>query len=158
MENRSDNRNDAVPFLLFRIRQHLCGLPLAYIVEVMRPLPLEAITGVPAEVQGIAVIRGMPQPVLDLGTLLGGEDEPATRFVTIKTGVRRVALAVASVVGTRYLAADVIRDLPPLLSGTSGNSVTAIGSLDTELLMVLNTAHLVPESVWLAIDHFGESS
>ncbi len=159
MENVSGNQRGAVPFLLFRVRQHLCGLPLAYVVETMRPLPIEAITGAPGVVEGVAVIRGMPLPVLDLGTLLGdGADQPSTRFITVKTGARQVALAVTSVVGLHNLSVDVIRDIPPLLQEAAGDTITAIGALDAEMLMVLNTAHLVPESVWSAINSAGGSS
>jgi purine-binding chemotaxis protein CheW len=138
-------------FLLFQVRQHLCGLPLAHVVEIMRPLPVEAIDGAPPGVQGVSVIRGAPLPVLDLGVLLGGDAAPATRFVTVRAGARQVALAVTSVVGPRSLAGEHLRDIPPLLREANAKGVAAIGALDAELLTVLNSGHLVPESVWLAI-------
>ena len=158
MQNPAGNRRDVVPFLLFRIRQHLCGLPLHHVVEVMRPQPVEPVAGAPVGVLGAAVIRGMALPVLDLGRLMGGADEPPTRFVTIKAGAHSVALAVSSVVGLRPLPVGMVMDIPPLLREANENAVAAIGALDADLLTVLNAAHLVPESVWQALDTSRESS
>lgn len=149
---------DAAPFLLFRLRGHLCGLPLQHVVETMRPLPIEGIAGAPAVVRGLSVIRGVPLPVLDLGAMLDGEEVPPTRFVTLRIGVRHVALAVEAVVGLRYLSADVMKAVPPLLKDAGETLVSTIATRDAELLLVLNSAHLVPESVWTAIDASGETS
>lgn len=158
MNNVSNEHREGIAFLLFRVGQRLCSLPLRHVIEVMRPLPVEPIAGAPTGVSGVAVIRGMPLPVLDLATVLDGADHPATRFITVKTGTHSVALAVASVAGLRHLSIDTVSGIPPLLSEANANAVTAIGTLDSELLVVLNTAHLVPESVWQAISASQESA
>jgi purine-binding chemotaxis protein CheW len=158
VEARINPQDESVPFLLFHIRQRLCGLPIIHVAEIMRPLPTEAIAGAPAGVKGLAVIRGMPTPVLDLGALLDDQDARPTRFITVRTGSRHVALAVESVVGLRYVSADTVRNTPPLFRESSEVAVGAIGTLDAELLIVLNAAHLVPESVWQAINASGESA
>lgn len=157
-DNVAGSQRGAVPFLLFRVGQHLCGLPLAYVVETMRPLPIEVMAGAPAAVAGAAVIRGTPLPVLDLGALLGGEAEPATRFVTVRAGARLVALAVTAVVGLQRLPVDAIQDVPPLLREASGEAVQAVAALDAELLLILNAARLMPENVWPALDSAGAGS
>jgi purine-binding chemotaxis protein CheW len=95
----SSPQGEPVPFLIFRVRQRLCGLPILHVAEIMRPLPTRAIAGAPLAVTGLAVIRGIPTPVLDLGALLSDEHELPTRFITVRTGSRYVALAVESVVG-----------------------------------------------------------
>lgn len=158
MENVSNNQSEAVPSLLFRARKHFCALPLTHVVETMRPLPIEALAGAPAAVKGLAIIRGVPLPVIDLGSLLDGEDEPSTRFVTVRTGARQAALAVDSVAGVFYPTTDILRDVPPLLGQANASAIAAIGTLDATLLVVLNAAHLVPESVWLAIAAAGVAS
>lgn len=155
LQKSSRQLDETIPFLLFRIRQHLCALPLEYVVETMRPLPLNAIAGVPAAVQGLAIIRGEPVPVVDPGVLLGGEAAASTRFISVRTGTNYVALAVESVVGLRHLAFDTLREIPLLLSAANDQAVAAIGTLDAELLMVLDTAHLVPESLWQEINASG---
>jgi purine-binding chemotaxis protein CheW len=128
------------------------------VVETMRPLPIEAVAGTPDAVQGLAVIRGAAVPVLDLGFFLEGRSEHPTRFVTVRTGKNHVALAVDSVVGLSLISPHSLRDVPPLLGDVAGNTVAAIGTLDAELLLVLDAALLVPESVWSAITASGEPS
>ena len=138
--------------LLCRVRDRLCSLPLQYVVETMRPLPIASLTGVPSFVRGIAVVRGVAVPVVDAGILLGTDHPPGpTRFVTLRTGENQVALSVEEVLGVRELTLASLRELPPLLRDAAGEVLRAIGTLDTGLLFALQTARLVPESVWQAI-------
>ncbi|HEX7670975.1 MAG TPA: chemotaxis protein CheW [Polyangiaceae bacterium] len=138
--------------LLCRVREHLCALPLSHVVETMRPLRLDPFAGMPAFVVGISLIRGDAVPVVDPGVLLGLGDPPrATRFVVLRTGPRRVALAVEVVIGVRELMHSSLKELPPLMSRTTAELVTALSTLDAELLLVLHATRVLPESVWQAI-------
>ena len=86
--------------LLVRAGPRICALSLADVVETMRPGPIEPLAGAPEVVRGLAVIRGAPVPVVDLASLLGdGEHSVPTRFVTVRTGERNVALLVDEVMG-----------------------------------------------------------
>jgi len=78
-----------------------CAVPITHVIETMRPLPVEPISGVPSFVQGISIIRGIPTPVVDLGAILGTPGERPERFVTLRVGDRQVALSVNAVVGVR---------------------------------------------------------
>jgi purine-binding chemotaxis protein CheW len=127
-------------------------MPLEHVDETMRPQPVHAVRGAPHFVCGIAVIRGIPVPVVDVASALGQSTSQSTRFVTLKTAERRVALAVDDVVGVRTINANSISELPPLLSRASAEIVSAIGTLDAELLMVIRSARLVPETAWAAIE------
>jgi purine-binding chemotaxis protein CheW len=158
MEPLLEQQGEELPFLVFHVQQQLCAIPLGHVVEIMRPLPVEAISGVPEMVKGAAIIRGTPLPVLDLAALWQGGTEPPRRFITVKAGERRLALAVTSVEGLRTLPTGVMGDIPPLLSGARANAVDALGALDSGLLMVLDASHIVPESVWTAIQNAGEAS
>ena len=135
--------------LVARARGRLCALPLPQVVETMRPLPVTPLAGAPAFVRGLCVIRGEPLPVVDLAALLFGpaEDEP-TRFVTLRVGERRVALATGEVIGVRTLPASGA-PLPPLLAA-GGDAVAALARLDGALLLVLSGARLLPEAAWAA--------
>ena len=134
------------------MRTHLCAMPLSHIAETMRPMPITALAGVLPFVLGMAVIRGSAIPVVDVGALLLS-DQPAapTRFVTLKMHHRQVALAVEEVVGIRAIAAPDLQDLPPLLRSAGAELVSAVGLLDSELLLLLQTARIVPESVWQSL-------
>ncbi len=138
--------------LLCRAGAYLCALPLAHVGETMRPLPIEPLAGTPDFVRGVAIIRGTPTPVIDAARLTGDtRSTAATRFVTLKVGERRAALAVDAVLGVRDLGLAEASPLAPLFSHAAGEIVAAMGTLDRELLLVLEAARIVPESVWSAL-------
>jgi purine-binding chemotaxis protein CheW len=140
-------------FLLCRIGSRIGALSLNDVREVMRPLPIEPLAGAPPFVLGLAILRGSPAPVIDAGRLLGpvGLPSPA-RFVSLRLGERTAALAVDAVLDVRALGAGTIADIPPLLREAGTDVASAIGALDTKLLLVLEAARLVPESLWGAIE------
>jgi purine-binding chemotaxis protein CheW len=121
-------------------------LPVEAVSEVMRPLPVEPVSGMPPFASGLCVIRGTPLPVIDAGALLVGSRISPTRLVTLMVGARSVALAVESVLGVRQIDPASVGRLPPLLS-SSGNAVEALRALDGELLLMLDAARLVPHAL-----------
>lgn len=153
-----------------------CALLVADVVEVMRPLPIDGLANMPPFVLGLSIIRGAPVPVVDAAALLGRGPEGGeghgrgqgheraqrsdvnavgapvpTRFVVLRAGERRVALAVAAVLGVRPLAPETLQALPPLLRHAGEHVVAAIGTLDRGLLTVLAGSYLVPPSLWEAL-------
>jgi purine-binding chemotaxis protein CheW len=132
----------------------MCALPIAHVEETMRPLPIERLANMPAYVLGLSIVRGFPLPVIDAGQLLSGTPKglDPQRFVTIKVGARRAVLAVDAVIGIRVLASTSTQDLPPLLHDSAADVVEAITAVDADLLFVLRSARLVPDSVWVALD------
>ncbi len=133
----------------------LCALPLAHVIETMRPLPIEPFGGMAPFVSGASVVRGAPVPVIDLGLVLGlatgGEQQPG-RFVLLRAGERRVALAVEAVIGIREIASESLGELPRLLNEAKAEVVSAIGALDSALLLVLEAMRLAPDSTWHGLD------
>jgi len=142
-------------FLLVRVHDNVrAGLPLHSIAEVTRPLPIEAISGAPAFVKGVAVIRASPIPVVDLAAILGIEGAgEATRFVVLCVGERKVAVAVESVIGIYNLQGQSLRHAPPLLRDAPGELVEAIAALDGELLFVLRVGLLLPDDLCEALSN-----
>ena len=138
--------------LLCRVGDLLCALPLEHIEEAMRPMAVEAIAGVPSFVRGLAVVRGTPIPVIDAGSLLSGVACHPTRFVTVKTGRRRIALAVDAVVGVVEIPRGSLDALPLLFQDTRLDAISAIGTLDAELLLVLQSGRLVSEELWAVLE------
>ena len=157
-EDTHVNESRADLALICRVHARFCALPLAHVVEAMRPLPVEAVAGAPPFVRGLAVIRGVPVPVVDAAQLLGAQAAQADRFVTMTVGTRCVALAVNSVLGVRTLPADLLQALPPLLQEAGADVVAAIALLDAELLLVLNGSRLLSEDVWAALDTPGAAT
>ncbi|MBI4264650.1 MAG: chemotaxis protein CheW [Acidobacteria bacterium] len=157
-------RDGREEYLLVRACGQLCALPLEHVEETMRPQPVRALGEAPSFVCGVAVIRGAPVPVVDVASVLAhgragtktsaapdGEAEATTRFVTVRTGGRHVALAVDEVVDVRRIPSEALADLPPLIGHGRADAVEAIGMLDADLLVVLRASRLVPDAVWAAI-------
>jgi purine-binding chemotaxis protein CheW len=140
--------------LICRVGSRLCGLPLAHVVETMRPLPVEPLAHLPIFVDGVSIIRGRPIPVLDARRLLGEDGEPGarTRFVTLELAQRSAALSVDAVLGVRDIDVAELEQLPALLRDVQNDLVAALGTLDHELLVVLERSRLLPEAVWAVIE------
>ena len=139
--------------LILGVQTRMCAIPLSHVIETMRPLPTEAISGTPSFVLGIAIVRGIPTPVVDLGAVLGASSEhKGQRFVTIRAGSRQVALLVSTVIGVRDLDALLAtQELPPLLQGAPQEAIEKIGTLDERFLEVLQEGWKLPEEVWHAV-------
>jgi purine-binding chemotaxis protein CheW len=139
--------------LVFRAGDKLVALPLADVVEVMRPLPISKLEGTPRFVLGAGRVRGAAVPVIDARVLLEGDAaRPATRWISLRLGTRRAALAVDEVLGARTLRDAKLGALPPLLDGVTSGAAEWVASVDEQLAFVLRTARLVPEAAWDALE------
>ncbi len=135
--------------LIFRSGGQACALPIRWVEETMRPLPAKALDGAPEFVVGVVTLRGEPVPVVNPARLLSGRAEPsARRFISVRAGDRRVALAVADVIGVRDIEDVVLSPLPPLLTGAAAEHVDAVTTLDGELLLVLRAGWVLPQGAW----------
>lgn len=135
--------------LVCRVGSRLCGIPLAYVVEIMRPLPLEPLQEMPPFVVGLTLLRGRPTPVIDGRWLFGAGEAPSSnagRSVTLAVGQRRVALLVDDIVHIRPLASVQLEELPPLLQ-KGGDDALLLGRLDSELLLVLQHTRSLSEQL-----------
>lgn len=140
-------------FLICRSDTLLYAIPLAHVVETMRPLPVTEVADMPAFVLGIAIIRGEGVPVLDTALLVCARSgaRPA-RYVTVKIDARMACLAVEEVIGIRNVPPALRAEVPHLLHASDSDIVAAIGVLDAQLLVVLQSAHLISDELWFAIN------
>lgn len=143
------NVSTPVWFLVLRVGKLVCGLPLATVIEVMRCLPVVAISNLPRFVMGVSRIRANRVPVVNLRELFepGCAQATPTRLVTIRVGARVVALAVDAVIGARELDRALLEKVPPLLKSAPPNVLAAIGFLDREFLMALDGSRMLPEDI-----------
>jgi purine-binding chemotaxis protein CheW len=103
----------------------------------------------PLFVLGLSIIRGTPVPVVALSALLGaGQASDSQRYVLLRIEQRHVALTVQEVLGIRELDPSLLREWPPLLRESHADLIAALGTLDQRLLLVLQTARIVPDAVW----------
>lgn len=139
--------------LVCRIRNVLAALRISDVVETFRPLPVEPLGDTPAFVAGLAIVRGAPTPVVDVGALLGVGGVPEwTRFVTVRTRHAEVALAVEAVIGVSDVADAAFRELPSLAQCADAQRVAAVAARDQSLLFVLEAACVIPDSLWEQLD------
>ncbi len=131
--------------LLCRVGAARCALRLEHVREMMRALPIRAITAPPAGVLGVAVVRGAALAVLDARALLGQSTESAApRFVVIRTGAKDAVLAVDEVLGVEVLDESRALALPPLMGLVATTLVERLVSLEQGLFAVLDAARLMP--------------
>jgi purine-binding chemotaxis protein CheW len=136
----------------------VCAIPLAIVEEIMRPLATDALPGVPPFLRGLAVIRGAPVPVLDLGRLLGTADAPLiNRFVLLRLNGRRAAVAVEAVPGLRALGCSLL-SLSRMLEEANPALVAGVSVSDRHLLFVLEVARIIPDGLWQELESRGMAS
>ena len=135
------------PWLLCRTGAYLCALPLQHVIETLRVPPVEVLSGTPRFVRGVCILRGFPVPALDTALLLGETRVEAKRLVAVRSGARTLGLLVESVLGVRTIERETCQDLPPLLRASASDAVSAIGTLDAELLLFFGAARIVPDHV-----------
>ena len=127
--------------LMTRVGQMTFALPVAHVVETMRPLPTERTAGQPAALRGHVTVRGVEIPVIELAHVLGTvsmprarDASPAMRFVVVRAGDRLVALAVDAVLGVGPLTAAAT-------TGVVGGAEH--GALDAALRAVLDAGRVL---------------
>jgi purine-binding chemotaxis protein CheW len=153
MRDADSRQTDAtMTVLLCRVADLHCAIPGALLMEVARRLAIAPFAGMPTFILGLAIIRGMPVPVVDVGNLLNAARSQGAYFVTIDVAGRPVALAVDEVIGLRRIAEDTLAPLPPLLKSIADDAVAAIRARDGELLLVLDAARLVPAYLLVELD------
>jgi purine-binding chemotaxis protein CheW len=136
--------------LVFRAGALLCALRLDEVIETMRPLPVQPLAGTPAFVRGISIVRGVPTPVIDVARLLGGADAPVVRFITVGTERGSIAFATGPILGLRPTVTGTDRHHTRLLGVVPARLVAAIGTVDNEPLIQLQSMRMVPDEVWAA--------
>lgn len=146
----SGGRSAPRRLLVCRVGAKLCGLPLAAVIETCRPLLTEPLAGTLPFVLGLVLLRARPTLVLDAHRLLdSASGSPPTRYVSLRVGdtARVIALAVDAVSGVREVSESELEALPDLLSRDE-DARSALGSLDQKLLVLLESARLVPDALW----------
>lgn len=137
--------------LLVRIPGATCAFPVDAVVEIMRALPTSALAGMPEFVRGLALVRGAPTPVIDLGALFQDSELTGRRFVVLRVGERTVAVLVDAVLGVVQMDRSTFQELPPVLLSARSEVIEAIGRLDSQLLVTFRAGRLVPDVVWQAM-------
>jgi purine-binding chemotaxis protein CheW len=130
----------------------MCAIPVAHVVETLRPLPVEPMGTGPRFIRGVSIIRGVPTVVIDTAAVLGTTSSTPARFVVVRVGERRVALTFDEVLDIRRIDSTAFADLPPLVRAVTADAVAAITTADAELLVLLETSRVIPSDTWVRLD------
>lgn len=156
-EALEDFARDTARQLVFRVGGSVFAARVEHVVETMRPLPVVGLPDAPAFLLGVSVIRGKATPVVDVGRLAGADRSDAApssaRFVVVRVGERRAALAVDQVIGVLPLV--LVEPLSELCGPASG--ALSASPADGELLLLLDLVRLVPPEGWAVVDRPGSA-
>src|ERR1700683_3674368 len=84
-------------WLLCQAGTHRFALPMASVIETMRMLPVEAVSGPPRLVCGLSIIRGAAVPVIDTARMFDDGAPRCERLVYERAGERTVAFSASAV-------------------------------------------------------------
>jgi purine-binding chemotaxis protein CheW len=136
--------------LAFRAGPLLCALRLDEVIETMRPLSIHSLAGTPAFVSGVCIMRGVPAPVIDVARLLGGVPAEVSRFIAVRTERGPMAFATGLIHGVRPVSAESASRHEALLGDARARLVAAVGTIDAEPVLLVQSMRLVPDEVWIA--------
>jgi purine-binding chemotaxis protein CheW len=110
---------------------------------------IEHITPVPnasAAVEGIVFSRGQVIPAVSMRARFGmpkAEHDLRSRLIVVRAGERNIGLIVDSAREFRRIPADVIKPPPETLSGTTGQYLEGIASIDDRLILILRLDEVI---------------
>jgi len=135
----------AMPWLLFRTAGHVAALPISHVVETLRVLPVESVSGAPLYVIGLSIIRGTPTAIVDTALLFGSEPTKHQRTVMVRKGERTIGLAAEEILGARTIGSEAQQRLPSLFGNIE--SVGAVAIIDEMLVFILESARIISDDL-----------
>jgi purine-binding chemotaxis protein CheW len=141
----SDNRIEDT-YVLFELDGTTYALRSA---DVQQLEMIEHITPVPnasAAVEGIVFSRGQVIPAVSMRARFGlpkVEYDLRSRLIVVRAGDRNIGLIVDSAREFKRIPAEAIKPPPETLSGTTGQYLEGIASIDERLILVLKLDEVV---------------
>lgn len=126
--------------VVFGLSNEEYGIGIAQVQEIIRPVGITRIPGMPAFIEGVINLRGKIIPIIDLRNRFGltKKDEDAnTRVVVAGVSSQTVGLVVDSVSEVLRLANDSIDPLPPTLTDIDAEYLRGVGKMDNRLIILL---------------------
>jgi purine-binding chemotaxis protein CheW len=143
MSQYETNRDSFVLFELAGTTYALRG------TEVLKLEMIEHITPVPnasPDLEGVVFSQGEVIPAISLRTRFGFpkvEYDIRSRLLVVQAGERKLGLIVDSAREFKNIPAELISSPPESISGTSGNYLVGIATVDERLILILDLEELV---------------
>lgn len=134
----------ALQFCTFHVGDHLLGIEVAQIQEVLRKTPVTPVPKTPPAISGLINLRGQIVTAVDLRTLFRIEVDSATdapNMLILDSGSELRSLVVDAVGEVVAVGAGDFEEPPDTLRGESRNLIRGAYKLKDRLLLVLDVAH-----------------
>jgi purine-binding chemotaxis protein CheW len=137
-------------YCTFRLDGHLFGIPVETVQEVLQQQPMASVPLAPPEVAGLLNLRGQIVVTLDLRIRLGlpvRPDGQQTVGVVVCTHEGTVNLVVDQIGDVLEPADDRFEPVPQTVPASVRSVVDRVCTLESELLLVLDTDRAVTTTV-----------
>jgi chemotaxis signal transduction protein len=136
---------DETQLVTFMLKDEEFGFDIMSVQEIIRPPKLSKVPRTPTYVDGIANLRGVVLPVIDMRPRFGmdhAEDTDSTRVLVIDVKGVKIGLRVDRVKQVTSLSQSDIEAPPAAIEGTSTDYLTGVVKLDSgaRLIMALDAA------------------
>lgn len=137
-ENKVEKSSQLVVFNLDREEY---GVYITQVQEIIRPLGITRIPGMPGFIEGVINLRGKIIPILNLRERFGfdkKEKDTNTRIVVAEVATQTVGLVVDTVTEVLRIADEAIDPLPPTVTNIDAEYLKGVGKLDRRLIILLD--------------------
>jgi purine-binding chemotaxis protein CheW len=141
---RSDaNQKSLVAFIVGQVRY---AIDIAYVREIVTPLPLTQLPHTPEGFAGVADHRNQVVPIVDLRRRFGLPDHLGSarkvKWVLVDVASKTLGLVVDDVLGVLRVSPNDFRVPPDLGSGEDRRAIASVTTYDKKLIFVLDLSRL----------------
>ncbi|MBC7792066.1 MAG: chemotaxis protein CheW [Clostridia bacterium] len=132
-------------FCTFRVGEHLCGIAVLDVREILMQRELTPVPLAPPSVKGLMNLRGGVVPAIDLRMRLGQpqHDDGEATHVIVRTDDETTSLMVDAVEDVITVTDDSFEAPPQSLTGLERDCITGVHKLDGRLLLILDARRIV---------------
>ena len=150
------SQEDVIKLVGFHVGARFFGAKILSVREILRSPVIEAAPDAPSFVKGIARLRGVILPIIDLGKLIGNSGPTVKRgktwIIVAPAGNRNVGYVVDSVTPIIRLKTSVILPAPEIvLAGLRSKYIQGICETDKGILFIANLDCMLLEEEIAAI-------
>src|SRR5579864_3043458 len=141
------NLKDESQLVTFLLKEEEFGFDIMSVQEIIRLPKMAKVPRTPAYVDGIANLRGVVLPVIDMRTRFGmerAEETDRTRVLVVDIDGIKTGLRVDRVKQVTSVLRSEIEQPPAAIRGTSSDYLEGVVKLDNgqRIVMALNAAHV----------------
>lgn len=145
-------RRDLEQYISFTVSGETYAVSIDHIAEISKPMQETEVPRTADFVRGIANVRGIVIPVIDLARRLGLTPQPlarSSRVLIVRHGSDLCGAMVDQVVGVIPIAPEDLEEAPGAIGGTRGDFIRSLARYEGDLVIVLNLATVLDPADFL---------